>query len=66
MIALCSLAVVSNLDGPEVEEWLNSGDLHRSNAVDGSSVICVNSLLAHLGGGKSAERGLAQANKETT
>jgi hypothetical protein len=29
-----------------LEKWLNSGDLHRSQATDGSPLICLNSLLA--------------------
>lgn len=42
------VGVISNLDGPAVEEWLNSGELHRSQAADGSSLICLNSLLARV------------------
>ena len=49
MIALESLGVVSNLDRSAVEEWLNSQELHRTHAATGSQVICVNSLVAHLG-----------------
>lgn len=49
MIALTDLGVVTNLDRAGTEEWLNSGDLHRSVASDGSLVICLNSLVAHVG-----------------
>jgi hypothetical protein len=49
MIALTNLGVVTNLDRCGIEEWLNSGDLHRSVASDGSAVVCLNSLLAHVG-----------------
>jgi hypothetical protein len=46
MVALENLQVVSNLDRPALEEWINSGDLHRFQAGDGSTLICLNSLLA--------------------
>jgi len=49
MVALESLGVVSNLDRSAVEEWLNSGELHRTQTAAGAPVICVNSLIAHLG-----------------
>ena len=48
MIAMESVGVISNLDRPALEAWLNSTDLHRSLAPDGSSLICLNSLLAHV------------------
>ena len=46
MIALANAAVISNLDRPAIDEWLNSGELHRSKAADGFELICLNSLLA--------------------
>jgi hypothetical protein len=46
MIALANAAVVSNLERAAVEQWLSSGDLHRSQAADGSEFICLNSLVA--------------------
>jgi hypothetical protein len=46
MIALENAGVISNLDRPALEEWLNSGNLHLSQAADGSVLICLNSLLA--------------------
>ena len=49
MIELTNLGVVTNLDRSAIEEWLHSGDLHRSAASDGAPVICLNSLLARLG-----------------
>jgi len=49
MIGLMNLGVVTNLDRSATEEWLSSGDLHRSVASDGSPVVCLNSLLAHVG-----------------
>ena len=48
MIALEKTDLISNLDRSAVEEWLNSGKLHRSEAPDGSSLICLNSLLARV------------------
>jgi hypothetical protein len=48
MIALENAGVISNLERRALEEWLNSGELHRSQAADGSAVVCLNSLLARL------------------
>lgn len=48
MIALENLGVISNLDRPALQEWLNSGELHRLEKADGSVLICLNSLLAHV------------------
>jgi hypothetical protein len=48
MIAIENVGVVSNLEQPAPEEWLNSGKLHRSQAVDGSVLLCLNSLLARV------------------
>jgi hypothetical protein len=48
MVALENVAVVSNLDRPALEAWLNSGELHRSQAADGSALVCLNSLLARV------------------
>jgi hypothetical protein len=49
MIGLENLGVVTNLDRSATEEWLSSSDLHHSVAPDGSPVVCLNSLLAHVG-----------------
>jgi hypothetical protein len=54
MIALENAGVISNLEPPALEEWLNSGDLHRSRATDGSTLICLNSLLARVQKTKSS------------
>ena len=48
MIALENLGIISNLDRPALEEWLNSGKLHRAHAADGSELICLDSLLARV------------------
>ncbi len=45
MVALDTAAVMSNLRPSEIEEWINSVDLHRSQAADGMQLICLNSLL---------------------
>jgi hypothetical protein len=48
MVALEGAGVISNLEAAELSEWLNSGELHRSQTPDGSVVICLNSLLARV------------------
>jgi hypothetical protein len=48
MIALDNVGVISNLDRSAVEKWLNSRELHRSQAADGSALVCLNSLLARV------------------
>jgi hypothetical protein len=48
MIALDKTGGISNLRLPLLEEWLKSGDLHRSESADGSPLICLNSLLARV------------------
>lgn len=48
MIALESTRVDSNLTPQEMAEWLNSGDLHRSQTPEGEHLICLNSLLARM------------------
>ncbi|MBV8831139.1 MAG: hypothetical protein JO108_18135 [Acidobacteriaceae bacterium] len=48
MIAMANTGAISNLDRRALEQWLTSGELHRTNAPDGSSLICLNSLLACL------------------
>ena len=48
MIALENTGVISNLEKAALEEWLNSEELHRVQATDGSALICLNSLLARV------------------
>ena len=64
IIPVEDLGSVSNLARSVIERLLNGGGLHRPAGADGSLSICLNSLLGLLMGGKSAGRGLAQANKE--
>lgn len=46
MIALENTFEIANLDRHGLAEWLGSRELHRSQAADGSALICLNSLLA--------------------
>jgi hypothetical protein len=48
MVALENLQVISNLDRTALEEWINSGELHRLEGDGGSTLICLNSLLARV------------------
>lgn len=48
MITFENIGVISNLDRTAVEQWLNSGELHRSQGADGSAQVCLNSLLARM------------------
>ncbi len=54
MIALENVGMISNLDRPALEEWFNSGDLHTSQGNDGSTLICLKSLLARVQNTKSS------------
>jgi len=63
MIALEDTSVMSNFDRTAFQQWLNSGNLHRAEAPDGSSLICLNSLLAHMQNTKPAKCGTAAARK---
>jgi hypothetical protein len=47
-IALENVGVISNLERTALEEWLNSGELHRLQTADGSTFICLSSLLARV------------------
>jgi hypothetical protein len=48
MIALADDRAIPNLGRSLLEEWLNSAELHRSEAVDGSLLVCLKSLLARV------------------
>jgi hypothetical protein len=54
MVALENLEVISNLDRPALEEWINSDELHRLQGEDGSALICLNSLLARVRNNKTS------------
>ena len=38
----------SSSHGKALDDWLNSGALHRADSPDGTPVICLNSLLARV------------------
>jgi hypothetical protein len=48
MIAPENTIVISTLEQPALEQWLNAGQLHRSQAANGSVLICLDSLLARV------------------
>jgi hypothetical protein len=48
MIPVEGIGVISNLVPREVEAWLESEAIHRSQASDGSRLICLNSLLKRV------------------
>lgn len=48
MIDIEKAGVLSNLNRPALEEWLNSAELHRSRTSEGSVLVCLNSLLARV------------------
>jgi hypothetical protein len=48
VIALEEVGVISNLDRSAFEQWVNSPELHRSETPTGSTLICLNSLLARV------------------
>jgi hypothetical protein len=58
MIALENTPAISTLDQVALEQWLDSGDLHQSQAVDGALLICLNSLLARVRNTKPGNCGI--------
>jgi hypothetical protein len=48
VIALEEIGVISNLERSALEEWLNSGNLHRLQTANRSTLICLNSLIAQV------------------
>jgi hypothetical protein len=46
VIAMEDTAVASNLNGADLEEWLNSQELHRLRTPEGRTLMCLASLLA--------------------
>ncbi|HET6218963.1 MAG TPA: hypothetical protein VFE27_18210 [Acidobacteriaceae bacterium] len=65
MVALNDTGVISNLERSELEEWINSGELHRLQAADGSTLMCLNSLLAHVQKTTTIEPGDSAATQQT-
>src|SRR5215472_3871398 len=54
MIPIEGVGVISNLSPVEVEAWLESESIHRSQTADGGLVICLNSLLKRIQKTKTA------------
>jgi hypothetical protein len=54
MIPIEGVGVVSNLASSEVEAWLASDEIHRSQAADGAQLICLNSLVKRVQRTKTA------------
>jgi hypothetical protein len=48
MIPLDGVGVISNLAPPEIEVWIQSEDLHHTQAADGAPLICMNSMLKRI------------------
>ena len=48
MIPLNDVGVVSNLPPVEVQTWMESPDLHHTQAADGTALICLNSMLKRV------------------
>jgi len=66
MVALENTGAISNLDQPELEQWLGSDDMHRLQAADGSALICLDSLLARVQNTTNIQPGeAAKHSKET-
>lgn len=55
MIRLDGLGVISNLAAPEAEAWIQSQDLHYTQAADGAPLICLNSMLKRVNKTKTAQ-----------
>jgi hypothetical protein len=54
VIPLDGVGVISNLPAAEVEAWIQSDDLHRTQTSDGGTLICLNSLLKRVQKSKTA------------
>jgi hypothetical protein len=65
VIALEEVGIISNLDRSALEEWVNAGELHRSESPDGSTLICLNSLVARVQKPKNISPALQEAKGET-
>jgi hypothetical protein len=66
VIALEEVGVISNLDRSAFEQWINSGELHRSETPNGSTLICLNSLLARVQKPKNISPVLPKTKGETS
>ncbi len=48
MIPMNDVGIVSNLAQPEVRAWMQAEDLHYIATNDGSTLICLNSMLKRM------------------
>jgi len=64
MIPLDDLGVVSNLPTREVQAWLESEDLHRTEAGEGVPLICLNSMLRRFQKTNTASPAPSTSRKE--
>ena len=65
VIAMEQIGVVSNLDQPALQQWLNSAGLHRSQGPNGSTLLCLNSLLACVQNPQLPDRTAVANTKES-
>jgi hypothetical protein len=65
MISVEDSEILGSLHRSLIERLLGSRELHQPERLLASLALCLNLLLTNLTGGKSAERRLARANKET-
>jgi hypothetical protein len=63
VISLEGVGVISNLSVPEVEAWMESEELHRSESPDGTALICLNSLLKRVQTAKTLKASSAHPRK---
>lgn len=49
---------LSNQEMSALGQWIEFGEVHRSEAADGATLICLNSLLARVQTTKSGNRGV--------
>ena len=50
-------------DIPVLGQWLKSGEVHQSEAVDGSALICLSSLLVYVQNANLANCGIPRLPK---
>jgi len=53
MIPLNEVGLISNLRPVEVEAWIQSEDLHHSEAANGTPLVCLTSMLKRVHKAKS-------------
>lgn len=48
MIPLEETGIVSNLTASEIEAWMQAEDMHRTHALNGALLLCLNSMVRRL------------------